>query len=306
MNPLIIPSFALRLLHMRSFLITFGTLSILISVLNRNNSNLSEWIKDSYPPCIAGCLQDSFEHILGDDCGINALSSRDLDTIECFCRKMRDAYIASDVVNDWLQCQAENCVSFDDEQNALESNLSDLFSLCRDTIKRMYTLSVARLVQHWWGCVKSNWHSEFVFDNRDENSLGSAVGYCYRKKRIRIRMAKMPFLSPKQTWFPRPVLPMLLVLIPPLIERRPDSVKGLSQTRSVALFYYHDSERLICYWRKIRLDTGIGLCATRIVDSYESITNELFPIYYCTANYEFHYTTLVLESVRSNHDHGVL
>lgn len=125
---------------MRSFLITSAALSVLASTaLSKSTpSSFSEWIEDSFPSCATDCYQNYFEDLFGDDCGDDAFSSTDSDTIACLCRKGQDltsSSSTSDAVEDMGRCLVQSCDSPSDVGSADPRDaISSLTSLCRDAL----------------------------------------------------------------------------------------------------------------------------------------------------------------------------
>lgn len=96
---------------MRSLVVTTAALSLLASsALSESNRNsFAQWIEDSYSPCQSQCVKNAIENKLGDDCGNNALSSSDAETIDCICKKFDDESFATKVRNDLGNCEAGGC-----------------------------------------------------------------------------------------------------------------------------------------------------------------------------------------------------
>lgn len=152
--------FCISILKMRFFLIVTATLNLLASsALSQSTpSSFADWIDDSFSPsCVAECLKDSYENALGGDCGENAVSSRDEDTINCICQKFIDVDFSSDVMDGLLDCEIDRCdISSFDPGDSMPNGTEfpGLDSLCPDVFKGMSTCSTARLVQREFGLVE--------------------------------------------------------------------------------------------------------------------------------------------------------
>ncbi|KAL1994950.1 hypothetical protein VTN49DRAFT_1137 [Thermomyces lanuginosus] len=126
---------------MRFFLIVTATLNLLASsALSQSTpSSFADWIDDSFSPsCVAECLKDSYENALGGDCGENAVSSRDEDTINCICQKFIDVDFSSDVMDGLLDCEIDRCdISSFDPGDSMPNGTEfpGLDSLCPDVFK---------------------------------------------------------------------------------------------------------------------------------------------------------------------------
>lgn len=129
---------------MRSFLVTSAALSILASTaLSQSTpSSFADWIEDSFPSCATECYQEYFEDLLGDDCGDDAISSNDSDTIACLCKNGQDldSDAISDAAKDMQECLLKSCDSPSDMGDMSPRNaMSSLARLCRDALNGMST-----------------------------------------------------------------------------------------------------------------------------------------------------------------------